>query len=170
MANSCFSMSDFLLEIGTEEIPARMIDARARNSPSASANCSTRAPGRQALRSGLLYAAPAGRTCLRSGGASSPISASRSPVRRSRSPTKTERLLLPPRLSPRRSTFRSRAGEDHDAQGRIPGRDRTEEGPARQPRFLPKRCRKKLPASTGRRTCTGAASPPSASCVRCAGW
>ncbi len=164
-------MPDFLLEIGTEEIPARMIDsARDELARRVGELLQRERLGDSPASAGLLHAAPAGCAGLRTSRRRSPTSASRSPGRRSKSPTKMECPLPRPKLSRARSTSRSTRWRRSRRQRANIWPRRCRRRAALQPRFWPKRCPRRLPASTGRRACTGAASRPSASCVRCAGW
>ena len=163
-------MPDFLLEIGCEEIPARMIDAaslelrervhklldRERLLP-ASALTLSRYASPPGGAGGGYSCRPAGchRASDRAVGRTLP-SKMASPLRQRMPSPKRPAWMFP---SWNESQLR-RANIS-------PRRSRRKDAPP--PRFWPSLCPKKSLRSTGPRTCTGA-SRASASCARCAGW
>ena len=167
-------MSDFLLEIGTEEIPARMIDgareelARRIGELAAARTALAESP---AVR-GLSRRRAASPSSPRESAASQPdVTEQLTRPFAARSPTRMASPPRPPTPSPARlespvdalEKITTPKGEYLAATVQKKGRTALRHSRrSRSPR--------KSPASTGPRTCTGAASPPSASSAPCAGW
>ena len=164
-------MPDFLLEIGCEEIPARMIDAaslelreRVHEAAGPRTACCPRAPSDLSR-----YAAPPGRSggeyscraarCHRAGDRAV------GERRLQRWPAHSGRACL--RQESRRGCFPTGTQSQRRRASTFPRKSRRKGAPRRDSGRSS--CPKKSLPSTGPRTCTGA-SRASASCARCAGW
>ena len=164
-------MPDFLLEIGSEEIPARMIDAASRNC----ANACTELLDRERLLT---------RECVDLSRHSAPPGGAGARIFRPSQPDVIEEQTGPSVAV----AFKDGAAHscraclrEESRRGGLPAGDAsrlrrastlsaTVRRRAAPPlKFWPRRCPKRSPRSTGRRICTGA-SPANASCARCAGW
>ena len=149
-------MPDFLLEIGCEEIPARMIDAASLELRERMHKLleRERLAARERFRISIL---PAAWRC------SPPAFLQRSPTSPSRSPGRRQRGFQGwpahsrcPRIRQKSRGRRFRSGESHHSQGRIPFREGHQEGPSRRTKFWPSCFPKKSTPFTGPRICTGA--------------
>ena len=163
-------MPDFLLEIGCEEIPARMIDAASQE---------LRERVHKLLdRERLL---PAGALTYLDTPRRLAVLAANIPAAQ---PDVTEQVTGPSvsvaykdgQPTPAAHAFAKKAGVDvsqlqrsHNCRRANICRRRSRRKDAPPPRFWPRLCPKRSRRSTGPRICTGA-SRASASCVRCAGW
>ncbi len=164
-------MSDFLLEIGTEEIPARMIDsAREELAKRVGDLLTARAPVDNTAVAGVFHAATAGGARLRRRcGATRRQRAGHRAVAEGRLQRRSAHSCRRSLCAQSRTCRSTRWRRSRRRRANIsPRRYRRRAAP--RPRFSPSRCRRKSPEFTGRRTCTGAASRRSASCARCAGW
>ena len=162
------SMPDFLLEIGCEEIPARMIDAASRELRDRVAALLTRErlSGR---RSDLLRYSAA--TLVMASG----VAASQDDVVEQMNGPSVNVAYKDGQPTPAAQAFAKKAGVDVSNWSgfRRPrantSRPKSRRRVAARRRFSPTICQKRLRPSTGRKICTGE-SRASASCVRFGGW
>ena len=153
-------MADFLLEIGTEEIPARMMTAHRRTGSARRANCSTRERLASESAGSKAYSTPRRLAVL------APESLRATRRRGAAHGPSLKVAYKDGEPTPAAEAFARKAG----ISGRALEKITTPKGEylaatvrrraAPPAKSLPSRCPRKSPESTGRRTCIGAASKP----------
>ncbi len=163
-------MPDFLLEIGCEEIPARMIDAAQADLRDACRRTAGRARSLGSTDSLCLdYASPACGDARRMSAITTGCDRAGHRSVGERRLSKMDNRLRQRTPSPRRRASMYRNCARHHPEGRIPVRPSHEKWTDGAAEILPKLCPRKSRRFTGPRTCIGASRVKN-SCVRCAGW
>ena len=162
-------MPDFLLEIGCEEIPARMIDAASQELRDRVSALLARE--RLAATEITNFDTPRRLAVFASG-----IPATQPDVTEQVNGPSASIAYKDGQPTPAAHAFAKKAGVEvsklekiTDAEGRIPLRESHSKRPDALPKFSPRIFPKKFSQSTGRRICTGG-NRTSDSCDRCAGW